>query len=252
MSAQTPITLDPVVAPVLSLVIPCYNEAASLPALLKRLDMAALFDSRLEFVVVDNGSTDSGVELIRLAAAERPHLISVRVPENQGYGFGVLKGLAAAGGNFIGWTHADLQTDPLDVLRALEIAENQPNPEKIFIKGLRRSRPVSDRFFTLGMSFLETLLFQSFLWDINAQPNIFHRSFFSTWENPPHDFSLDLYTLALARRRGLKVVRFPVLFENRRHGLSHWNVSWRSRLRFIKRTLAFSFNLRRQWRKPCP
>jgi len=40
----------------------------------------------------------------------------VRVPVNQGYGLGILSGLRAATGEIIGWTHADLQTDVMDVL----------------------------------------------------------------------------------------------------------------------------------------
>ncbi|MDR1657154.1 MAG: glycosyltransferase [Deltaproteobacteria bacterium] len=234
--------------PKLSLVIPCYNEAPSLPGLLKRLDMAALSDARVEFVLVDNGSSDSSVEAIKSAACQRPNLLTaIRIEGNRGFGFGVLQGLAVAKGEFLGWSHADLQTDPLDALRALEIIDQHPDPEKLYLKGTRCARPASDLVFTLGMSFFETLFFQSFLWDINAQPNIFHRSFFTSWKNPPHDFALELYALALARRYELKVIRFPVLFENRRHGISRWNVNWRSKIRFIKRTLSFSIKLRQRW-----
>ena len=43
------------------------------------------------------------------------------------------------------------------------------------------------------MSLFETLLLRTRLWDINAQPTMFHRDFFASWDRPPHDFSLDLY-----------------------------------------------------------
>ena len=39
------------------------------------------------------------------------------------------------------------------------------------------------------MSLFETLLLRTRLWDINAQPTMFHRDFFASWDRPPHDFS---------------------------------------------------------------
>jgi len=100
--------------------------------------------------------------------------------------------------------------------------------------------------FTFGMSVFETLLFGRRLTDVNAQPTLFHRDFFAGWANPPHDFALDTYAFALARNDGLKVARFPVRFTDRLHGKSHWNINWRAKLKFIKRTLDFSFRLRRE------
>jgi hypothetical protein len=40
---------------------------------------------------------------------------------NQGYGFGILSGLKECTGEFLGWTHADMQTDPKDLLKAFNI-----------------------------------------------------------------------------------------------------------------------------------
>jgi glycosyltransferase involved in cell wall biosynthesis len=231
----------------LSLVIPCYNEGAGLPALLRRIKAIGIERSDIEFVLVDNGSSDATVELVRRAPENNTAVRPVRVEVNQGYGYGILQGLRAATGEFLGWTHADMQTDPADVLRAAKILDKESDNPRLYIKGKRYARSVSDRFFAFGMSAVETLLFQRFLWDINAQPNIFYRSFCEQWENPPHDFSLDLYAYAMAARRGLKVIRFPVLFENREHGVSHWNINMRSKIKFIKRTVDFSLRLRKEW-----
>jgi glycosyltransferase involved in cell wall biosynthesis len=231
----------------LSLVIPCYNEGAGLPALLRRLKAMSIERDDVEIVLVDNGSSDATVELVQGAAEDNNAVVPVRVEKNRGYGYGVLQGLKEARGEFLGWTHADMQTDPADALRALRIVERENTPEHLYLKGARCARPLADRFFTVGMSALESLLFFRPLWDINAQPNIFHRSFYERWKNPPHDFSLDLYAYATASQLGLKIVRFPVLFSDREHGLSHWNVNLRGKTRFIRRTLEFSFRLRREW-----
>ena len=84
------------------------------------------------------------------------------------------------------------------------------------------------------------------LWDINAQPNIFHKSFFESLDNIPKDFSLDLYFLYTAQKKGLKVIRFDVLFPERQYGESSWNTGLSSKWKFIKRTLEFSFRLKKE------
>ena len=108
-----------------------------------------------------------------------------------------------------------MQTDPADPIKALEIIEKQINPEKYYIKGFRKGRPFVDNFFTFGMSIFETLYLGTHLWDINAQPNIFHKSFFDKVKNScPKDFSLDLYLFYMAKKKGLKITRIDVIFPN--------------------------------------
>jgi len=232
----------------LSLIIPCYNEAANLPLLIGRL-AEGFKRSNVEVILVDNGSTDESPNILSEATERHPSLRSVRVDVNQGYGHGIVVGLREARGRYLGWTHADLQTDPEDVLRALTLLEKAGNPENIFVKGRRHGRPLADIIFTMGMSVFESVLFRSPLWDINAQPNIFPRSFFETWSAPPQDFSLDLFAYVMALRAGLRIERFPVRFGKRAHGTSHWNINWKAKVKFIKRTVAFSFQLLRNWRK---
>ncbi|WP_153098977.1 glycosyltransferase family 2 protein [Paraburkholderia hayleyella] len=225
-----------------SLVIPCYNEAANLPLLLERCkDLPRC--SGGEVVLVDNGSTDDTPRVLQALLPGYPGCRSVRVENNQGYGFGILAGLRAAQGELLGWTHADMQTDPLDVLRGLALFE-QHGPD-VFVKGRRYGRPLGDVAFTVGMSVFETVLLGQPLWDINAQPTMFSRTFFLTWQDPPHDFSLDLYAYYQARRQKLEVHRFPVNFGERAHGTSHWNVNWAAKRKFIRRTIDFSLQLKK-------
>lgn len=229
----------------LSLIIPCYNEAANLPLLLDRC--ASLRDADIEVILVDNGSTDNSPQVLQDLLPSYPHCRSVRVPVNQGYGFGILSGLEAATGDLLAWTHADMQTDPKDVLRGLAIFKQHIDSDiNIYVKGQRIKRPLADVIFTVGMSIFETLLLRTRLWDINAQPNMFSRKFFESWVNPPHDFSLDLYVYFTARNQGLPVYRFPVEFGERAHGVSHWNVNWAAKMKFIRRTIDFSFELKRR------
>lgn len=228
----------------LSLVIPCYNEAANLPLLAERC--AACFDrDDVEIVLVDNGSSDASPQVLAEIVAQHPVLRTVRVEVNQGYGFGILSGLAVAKGEILAWTHADMQTDPYDALRGLAFFEDAADPGRLFVKGRRYGRPAADVLFTMGMSVFETMLMRRRLWDINAQPTMFHRDVYAGWRNPPKDFSLDLFAYYSARTAGLDVRRFPVRFGDRAHGTSHWNVNWQSKAKFIRRTVTYSFSLHR-------
>lgn len=226
----------------LSIIIPCYNESANLPKLLERCQALTQL-AEVEIILVDNGSTDGTAEFLKSNLPKHPQLRSIRVEKNCGYGFGILSGLRDAQGDVLAWTHADLQTDPQDILKGYSFFKN--HGENIFVKGCRKGRPISDVFFTIGMSLFETLLLKTPLWDINAQPNLFSRTFFNSWKNPPHDFSLDLYAYYEARRQNLGIFRFPVLFKRRLHGSSHWNINWAAKRKFISRTIKFSLELRK-------
>jgi glycosyltransferase involved in cell wall biosynthesis len=226
----------------LSLIIPCYNESANLPLLLERCK-GLVERTDIEVILVDNGSSDDSPQVLKKLLPTYPGCRSVRVEVNQGYGFGILAGLRAAEGDILGWTHADLQTDPMDLLRGFAFFEQHGSD--IFVKGRRYGRPIADTVFTLGMSLFETLLLGKPMWDINAQPTLFSKAFFQRWQDAPSDFSLDLYAYYQAHSHDLKVHRFAVRFGERAHGVSHWNVNWAAKRKFIRRTVDFSLELKK-------
>jgi len=229
----------------LTMVIPCYNEAANIPLILERFKTVATENSGIKILLVDNGSTDNSADVLAENITLHPYAETIRVPVNQGYGYGILQGLKHCDSEFFGWMHADMQTDPGDVTKAFEILKNNKFSKNIYIKGERRGRPFADNIFTAGMSLFESFYLGTMLWDINAQPNIMHRSFYEQWENPPFDFSLDLYAYFKACKSKLKIVRFDVLFPERIHGVSSWNSGFQSKLKFIKRTIDFSIKLKK-------
>ena len=229
----------------LSIIVPCYNEEKNISLILEKFSEVINRDD-IEVLLVNNGSTDNSTATINNLLPSYPFARVVDVEINQGYGFGITSGLKEAKGKFIGYTHADMQTDPADVLKALEIIEQQENSKNCYVKGDRKGRAIFDQFFTMGMSAFETIYLGKKLWDINAQPNIFHRSFFEKLKNIPKDFSLDLYFLYTAQKEGLEVIRFDVLFPERIHGTSSWNDGFASKWKFIKRTFDFSFKLKKE------
>lgn len=226
----------------LSVVVPCYNEEKNIPLLLKRFESCVPL-KEMEVVIINNGSTDDSAKVLKKLIPQYSFARLVTVPENKGYGYGILEGLKTCDSDFIGWTHADMQTDPKDVIKALNMIKASKN-ENIFVKGNRKGRPLLDRFFTGGMSLFESIYLKQQLLDINAQPNIFPKSFFDEWENPPFDFALDLYALYMAKVKKLQIKRFAVGFPERIYGKSHWNTGFVSKWKFMKRTIDFSVKLK--------
>ena len=123
----------------LSVVVPCYNEAKNIPLILNRFG-EVIKRNDIEVVLVDNGSTDDTATILQELLPEYSFAKTIRVEINQGYGYGIVQGLKACVGDFIGWTHADMQTDPADLIKALDIIESAGSSKNIFVKGNRKGR----------------------------------------------------------------------------------------------------------------
>jgi len=223
-----------------SVVIPCFNEGKNIEILLEQVKESILSQG-IEVILVNNGSNDESVKIFKLLSAKKVlGLKVINLSENAGYGGGILAGLNEADGEYIGWTHADLQTDIKDLINAFCLAEKHT-----FVKGRRVGRNLFENFFSIGMAIFESLILRSVLWEINAQPNVFHNSFFKTWKNPPKDFSLDLFAYYQAKKLDFDIKRIKVRFPPRKFGHSSWNSGLASRLRLIKRTIEYSLKLRK-------
>ena len=225
-----------------SLVIPCFNESGNIEPFLKRAN-EKFNHKEIELIIVNNGSTDNSQELLTECLKKYKFLKVKTIENNIGYGNGIIEGLKIAKGNLMGWTHADMQTDPLDYLRAIDVF-SESNYKNTFIKGKRINRKFSDKIFTLGMSIFESILLNKIMYDINAQPTLFPKSFFDYWVDPPKDFSLDLYAYNLAISKNYEIKRFPVKFSKRLSGYSKWNIDFKSKLKFIRRTIIYSLKLK--------
>tara|TARA_B100000073_G_scaffold328509_1_gene315125 strand:+ start:26 stop:778 length:753 start_codon:yes stop_codon:yes gene_type:complete len=228
----------------LSIVLPCYNEEGNIPLLLKNFELVIKRDD-IEVILVDNGSTDKSEQILKDLIPKYNFAKTIRVNINKGYGHGIRCGLKVAQGKYLAWTHSDMQTHPKDVIQALNLIEkNYDDSVKVFVKGLRKGRAIKDKIFTVGMSIFESIYLWTPLWDINAQPNLFHRSLFDNWYDCPNDFSFDLFYYYIAIKNGYKIVRFNVNFDKRFYGTSSWNINLKSKFRFIIRTILFTIKFR--------
>lgn len=102
--------------PLLSVVIPCFNEARTLNALVEQVLKVRL---PLEIIVIDDGSTDGSKDTLQDIAERDPRVRAIYHDRNRGKGAALAKGFAAAKGCFVIVQDADLEYDPREFYKLL-------------------------------------------------------------------------------------------------------------------------------------
>ena len=220
----------------LSIIIPCYNEKSSIEDLVK--NCIENINDKMEVLLVDNGSSDNTFQVLSNLNLPK-NIIPLRVEKNKGYGNGILFGLNHSRGEIVSWTHADLQTDISDVTRGYKLYKEELINKTSIVKGVRKKRNLFDFFFTFTMGIYSSIILKKWMYDINAQPKIFHRTFLDEFENAPLDFSLDLFLIHFFKNKNIKIKTFPVFFNKRKYGEAKGGGTFKGKLKLIKRTLSY-------------
>ncbi len=106
----------------LSVVIPAYNEEQNVTALLKRItEVFEPFERSFEVVIVDDGSTDKTLELLQEHKQSKSWLRVIAFDRNYGQTCAMAAGFKAARGAIIATLDADLQNDPMEIPRLIEM-----------------------------------------------------------------------------------------------------------------------------------
>lgn len=113
-------------SPRYTIVIPAFNEEASLERTV--LQIAKLFErsSNIEILVVDNMSTDATADVARKLAVQLEFLTVVHARAGQGYGVAVKAGIQHATGTHVVFVMADGSEAPEDVLKFIETSGKNP------------------------------------------------------------------------------------------------------------------------------
>jgi glycosyltransferase involved in cell wall biosynthesis len=114
----TPVPEPAPLTPLVSVLVPAYNEAETIEEVVQQLAGLPL---RTEIVVVDDGSADgTGAALERLAELRIPALQVIRHPRNRGKSAAIRTALAASHGDVVVIQDADLEYDPAELPRLLQ------------------------------------------------------------------------------------------------------------------------------------
>ena len=108
----------------LSIIIPLYNEEESLHELHQEIDAVAReHDLHLEIIMVDDGSTDRSWQIVQELAAKDDRVNGIRFRTNFGKAAALMAGMRSASGRILMMMDADLQDDPAEIPKMLELID---------------------------------------------------------------------------------------------------------------------------------
>lgn len=214
--------MNPRENPIISVVIPCRNEAANLPVLLDEVD-AALAGRDFEVLVIDDGSSDdTGAVLAARRHAGAAHLRQLRHDRSAGQSAAVRSGVFAARGKLVVTMDGDGQNDPA-YLPQLADALTGAGPAVGIAAGQRLKRTdtklkqMSSRFANgLRQSILDDGTRDSGCGLKAIHTDLFRQlPYFDGWHR---------YLPALVLREGFGAVHINVTDRQRRHGQSNYGI----------------------------
>ena len=206
-------------APQLSVVVPIHDEAESLPLLYRELtEVLKDAGGGVEFVLVDDGSTDGSLDILRSLAREDPRVRVLALDGNHGQSAALAAGFEAVRGEFTVMLDADLQNDPADIPRMLARMD-----EADVVNGVRVDRHdsfvrrISSR---IGNGFRNWMTDES-VTDVGCSLRVVRTKFLKR-VRPFRGMHRFLPTLL--RLEGARVIEIPVAHRPRRYGRSKYGI----------------------------
>ena len=208
----------------LSLVIPCYNEAIGIPALISRLlEMKKGLEgvADVEFIFIDDHSTDETPKLLKQIATEHSFVKFIRLSRNSGSHVAIIAGMWHAKGDAAVFLAADLQ-DPPEMIAQM-FGKWQEGFDVVW--AVRTERP--------GISKISLFLSNSFYYLLNRMTNMKFPSMGADFALIDRRVMKGLVSsagskpslVALIVWLGFKQVELPYVKEERQFGTSKWTLS---------------------------
>ena len=215
----------------ISVIIPVFNEAETVHEIVERV-LAVPFDK--EIIAVDDGSTDDSGAILRDLAKEFPEVRVLSLPENRGKGAALRAGFARATGDVIVIQDADLEYDPMDLLKMIAALERADTD---VVYGSRRLKPTAQGYplFHLGgilVSLVASLLFGVHLTDESTCYKMFPRRLLDEIDLECTGFEFCAEFTAKVLRRGLTIREVPISYHPRSFAAGK-KISWKDGMKAI-------------------
>jgi dolichol-phosphate mannosyltransferase len=236
--------------PDLSFVMPCFNEEEvigyTIPQFVAAFEKAGV---ELELIAVDNGSSDGTGRILGELQAKGLPIVPHRVEVNQGYGFGILKGLELAKASWIGMIPCDGQVDADDVVRLFEALRSTKGPVVGKVRRRFRMDGVVRKAVSVAYNGLVWLLWPKIgTIDVNGTPKILPREVLRALELKSKDWFLDPEIMIKAYYLGARVLEMNVFARMRGNGLSHVRAT--TCFEFFRNLMRFRFSRElKEWRE---
>ncbi|HEX6763191.1 MAG TPA: glycosyltransferase family 2 protein [Gaiellaceae bacterium] len=209
-----------------ALIVPAYNEAATIREVLDRIDALEL---DVQVIVVDDGSTDSTQDILRAWQSTHPDATVLRQP-NRGKGAAIRAGLEHVDREIVVIQDADMEYDPAEVPGLVEpIAMGAA--DVVFGSRLRGGRPQRAHLFwhLVGnrcLSLLTNVLYNTTLSDMETGYKAFRTDVLRSLELRRNSFTIEPEITAKVCKRKLRVYEVPISYYGRTYAEGK-KITWR-------------------------
>jgi hypothetical protein len=212
--------------PVLSVIVPAYNEVKTFRALMETLLCKEMPDLQMEIIVVESNSTD-GTRELALKYQDHPRVKLILEEQPRGKGYAVRIGLKAATGDYVLIQDADLEYDledydgllePLVAGRAAFVLGSRHGGRNVWKMRQFTGQFGLSLFVNLGHWFFVTLinvLFLQRLRDPFTMFKVFRRDCLYALEFECNRFDFDFELLVKLIRKGYRPIELPVNYRSR-------------------------------------
>ncbi len=196
----------------LSVIIPVYNERATITQL---LDRVATIEIEKEVIVVDDFSTDGTRAILE---ERRDDTFTLLLHDrNQGKGAALRTGFRHAIGDFVIIQDADLEYDPADFPKLLAVVENK-NASAVYGSRLATAQPTMTLRHFVGnrlLTGLTNLLYGSHLTDMETCYKLLDRRLVQNMELVSNSFNVEPEITAKLLKQGITIHEVPISYNGR-------------------------------------